>query len=327
MMYWKTKAIWATGLWFFLLFLACLSVVLNGRPVHAAQDSPLPALSFQPAPTGEALYVSFTRPGTVGGIDFDGSDILVYYQKKWFMYFDGSDVGVKGQNLNAFEILADDSILMAFTPRTLSLPQIGHVTHNDVIRFVPHNVGEMTRGRFERFLKGLDIGLTTNSEAIDALAITPEGRLAVSTVGRVQVPGAAGEFTGRGQDVIVLTHATTSAATPDTADQPPTIYWQVLEEGEDLGLTTGSENLNALWIDPSDGSLYLGTRNRFTVRGLSGDGKDILIAQPSQPDDFIRWNYMMRLNGASLGLKVNLDGLTLASHPLGPRGFHIPRRR
>lgn len=319
MMYWKTKAIRATGLRFLLVFLICLGVGISGRPVQAAQDSTLPAVPLQLAPSGEALYVSFTRPGKVGGIDFDGSDILVYYQKKWFMFFDGSDVGLGGQNLNAFEILADDSILMTFTPRTLTLPEIGQVTHNDVLRFVPKNVGPITRGRFERFLKGLDVGLSTNTEAIDALAITPDGRLAVSTDGRVQVPGATGEFTGRGQDVIALT----PGASGDLAES----HWEMFVEGEDLELSAGGENLNALWIDPADGSVYLGTRNRFTVTGLSGDGKDVLIARPSQPDDFVRWNFQLHLNGASLELKVNLDGLSLAAYPLGPTGFPVPRRR
>jgi hypothetical protein len=319
MMYWKARTVRATGLRCLLVLLVWVGVGISGRPAQAAQDSTPPAIPFQPAPAGEALYVSFARPGNVGNIEFDTSDILVYYQKKWLMFFDGSDVGLRGQKLMAFELLADDSILMAFAPRTLTLPEIGQVTHNDVIRFVPRNVGEATRGRFERYLKGLDVGLSIASEAIDALAITPDGRLAVSTDARATIPGATAELTVRGQDIIALT--------PGSTGNPADGYWEMYVQGADIELSAGSENLNVLWIDPADGSLYLGTRNRFGVTGLSGDGKDILIARPSRPGDFVRWDYMLYLNGASLELKSNLDGLSLAVYPLGPRWFHVPRRR
>ena len=134
MMYWKARTVRATGLRCLLVLLVWVGVGISGRPAQAAQDSTPPAIPFQPAPAGEALYVSFARPGNVGNIEFDTSDILVYYQKKWLMFFDGSDVGLRGQKLMAFELLADDSILMAFAPRTLTLPELTSLAEQRIVK-------------------------------------------------------------------------------------------------------------------------------------------------------------------------------------------------
>lgn len=318
-MYWKTSAIGvvALGIVWVLLFFS----PLGSLPLHAAQTTPQTISSpFEHAPQGEALYASFARSGRVGHIDFDASDILVYFQGKWSLYFDGSDVGLGGQNLNAFELLADDSILMVFTPRTLALPEIGQVTHNDVIRFTPVNLGTHTRGRFERYIRGLDIGLSVETEAIDALALDADGRLVISTDARFVVPGETEELVGRGHDLLVFN--------PGPSGNLSRGYWQVFVRGADLDLTVGGENTNALWIDPTNNSLYLGTRNRFSVGHLSGTGRDVFIARPSQPADFVEWEYQPFFNGGSHELKSNLGGVSLAAYPLGPMSpRYEPRRR
>jgi hypothetical protein len=311
----------AVILGFVLLLLFYVGIA--SRPVRAAQTEIAPDL-LQPAPTGEALYVSFSRPGKIGDIEFDGSDILVYRDRNddhiWSLYFDGSDVGLANYNLSAFELLADDSILMTFAPRTLTLPGLGQITHNDVVRFIPKNVGNVTRGRFELFLNGFDVGLNANAEAIDALAITPDGRLAVSTSGRFHVPGVNGELAGVGQDVITLSLGQSGDLSGAT--------WQMLAQGADLELDEGAENVSALWIDPDNEGVYLATRSRFAISGLSGNSRDIFIARPGQPGDFIQWDFQLYLRGKSLALKDPIDGLTLAGYPLGPSSpFYAPRRR
>jgi hypothetical protein len=304
---------------FALLLLFYVSIA--GRPVRATQTEIAPDL-LQHAPTGEALYVSFSRPGEIGNIEFDSSDILVYRERNdaWLLYFDGSDLGLAAHNLNAFELLADDSILMTFAPRTLTLPGLGQITHNDVVRFIPNNVGAVTRGRFELFLNGFDVGLSANAEAIDALAITPDGRLAISTAGRFNVSGMNGELAGVGQDVIALSLGQSGDLSGAT--------WQIIGHGAELGLNEAAENVGALWMDPADEGVYLATRSRFAVSGLSGNSRDIFIARPSQPDDFVRWDFQLYQRGKSLGLKEPIDGLTLAGYPLGPSSpFYPPRRR
>lgn len=316
-MYWKTGASRVVVLGFVLVLL--LISTLGSPPLRAAQTTPtLPPLQL--APRGKALYASFARSGRLGHVDFDPSDIMVYYQGKWSLYFDGSDVGLKGQNLNAFELLADGSILMVFTPRTLTLPEIRQVTHNDVIRFVPVNLGLHTRGRFERFIKGLDIGLSVETEAIDALALDADGRLVISTDARFNVPGKTEALVGRGHDLLVFN--------PGPSGSLSDGYWQIYARGADLDLTVGGENTNALWIDPADSSLYLGTRNRFTAGRLSGNGRDVFIARPSQPADFVEWDFQPFFNGGTHELKSNLGGVALAVYPHGPISpRYEPRRR
>ncbi len=316
-MYWKIGASRVVALGFVLVLL--LISALGSPPLRAAQTTnTLPPLQL--APRGGALYASFARSGRLGHVDFDPSDIMVYYQGKWSLYFDGSDVGLKGQNLNAFELLADGSILMAFTPRTLTLPEIRQVTHNDVIRFVPVNLGTHTRGRFERFIKGLDIGLSVETEAIDALALDADGRLVISTDARFNVPGETEALVGRGHDLLVFN--------PGPSGSLRDGYWQVYVRGAELELTVGGENTNALWIDPADSSLYLGTRNRFTAGHLSGTGRDIFIARPSQPADFVEWDYQPFFNGGTHELKSNLGGVSRAVYPHGPISpRYEPRRR
>lgn len=149
------------------------------------------AIDYQLTLDRLGLYVSGQKPGKAGNVAFGPNDILVRDAAgQWHMVFDGEDVGFTVA-LNGFEWLPDGSCLM--TPATAkSLGTLGMVLPQDVVRFVPTSLGEQTAGQFEWYLRGVDVGLTTAAERIDALALTNDGDLLVSTVGTAKVPAAGG---------------------------------------------------------------------------------------------------------------------------------------
>jgi hypothetical protein len=104
----------------------------------------------------EVFYFSSTTGGTIDGIGFADEDILAYdpANNKWSVLIDGSDLGLAGTDINAFEWVNETTLLMSFdTP--ITLPGIaGTVDDSDIVRFIPERLGPTTRGRFELFLDG-----------------------------------------------------------------------------------------------------------------------------------------------------------------------------
>jgi hypothetical protein len=137
------------------------------------------------------LYVSGKTAGQAGGVPFGPNDILVRnIAGQWRKVFDGEDVGLT-KPLNAFERLPDGSYLMALGSPQL-LGNLGTVKPQDVVRFVPTALGAQTAGQFEWYLRGVDAGLTTNTERIDAIGRSGDGKLLLSTTGTATVPAAGG---------------------------------------------------------------------------------------------------------------------------------------
>ena len=179
----------------------------------------------------EALvFVSSTSSGTVDSIPFKNEDILVYNTDTdtWSMHFDGSDLGLNGFDVNAFDILDDDNdatldpILMSFKNQRF-LSGLGTVDDSDIVRFTPSSLGTNTAGTFTLELDGSTVGLTTNSEEIDAITRTTDGRIVVSTNGNYRVPKSPfGNLSGRDEDLIVLN--------PDNR-------WDIYFDGSDVNLT------------------------------------------------------------------------------------------
>ena len=127
----------------------------------------------------------FSNPfGSVGGVGFRNEDILVYDTDtgNWAMHFDGSDVGLSLNDINAFHIQADASILFSLRSAQ-TLAGVGWVSSSDIVRFIPTSLGQTTAGRFELYFDGSDVGLSGFSEDIDAIGFTPDERLVISTSG------------------------------------------------------------------------------------------------------------------------------------------------
>ena len=138
------------------------------------------------------------------------------------------------------------------------------------MRFVPTSLGATTAGAFQWYFDGSDVGLTTDNEDIDVLALTPDGKLVISTIGAFSVTGASGED----EDLVAFT-ATRLGATTTGA-------WAMYFDGSDVQLSqAATEDVNGAWIDGSSGKIYLTTLGAFSVTGASGDGADVFICTPS----------------------------------------------
>jgi|GEM_PF-725724 len=183
-----------------------------------------------------AYYMSSSTGGSVNGIRFADEDILAFdpLTHQWAIYFDGSDVGLRKWDVNAFYIMDNGDILLSFNkPKS-----IDGVTYDDsdIALFEPTSLGSRTRGTFDMYLDGSDVRLTTGGEDIDAIGFTPDGDLVISTLGTAKVG-----FTARDEDLIRFNATRFGNNTLGT--------WERYFDGSDIKLSAKAE-------DGSDSSQY-----------------------------------------------------------------------
>lgn len=259
------------------------------------------------------IYISPNASGKVDGIDYANEDILAYNPSTnhWSLYFDGSDVGLGKINLKDFEI-RDGSLFLTFGS-SINIPGLGWVTNSDIVKFKPDTLGTHTTGTFSLYFDGSDVGLTTGSEVIDTFGFAPDGRLVIGTVGSFQVPGPNHTtLSGKDEDLIVFNATHMGDDTAGTFD----LYFR----GAPVGLTNGSEDLSAVWIDPASGKLYLVTKGNFIATGtngqLSGDRNDIFICTPAALGTNTQCALALFFDGEAHGFDKAIDGLFLAPRPV-----------
>jgi subtilisin-like proprotein convertase family protein len=259
-----------------------------------------PAPTSTPAPGGDKIYVSSTSGGNAGGVAFADEDILEYDVNSgtWAMYFDGSDVGVTN-DVNAFVLLSDGSILMSFNTTTTA-GAAGTVDDSDIVQFVPTSLGTTTAGTFFFFFDGSDVGLTTNSEDIDAMTVSTDGKLVISTIGSFSVSGVS----GADEDLIIFTATSFGSTTSGS--------WAHYFDGSDVGLnTSSSEDVYGSYID-SNGDIYLTTAGNFSVTGVSGTGTDIFVCTPSSIGSTTSCSFSLYWDGSANGYGSEImDGLDI----------------
>jgi hypothetical protein len=208
------------------------------------------------------------------------------------MFFDGSDEGIS-KNLSAFEVLGNGHILMSFAGNQ-TIPGVGRFAPQDVARFVPTATGPDTAGSFQWELDGSAHSLTTAREKIDALADLGGDRWAVSTTGTAAVTLPTGG-TLKAQDEDALSYNSASGA------------WSAYFDGTAVpGLKT--EDLNALWIDPATGDLYISLIGTFSLSGLKGNGRDIVKLTPNGSGGYTP---SLVYDGSAAGFPSNIDGLEM----------------
>jgi hypothetical protein len=249
-----------------------------------------------PLPGGSAvIYVSSTTNGTAGGaLAFNDEDIVAYDTgtSTWSMYFDGSDVGITG-DVDAFALMADGTLLLSLETAT-TVTGLGTVDDSNIIRFTPTSLGSTTTGTFSSYLTGSSVGLTTNDEDIDAIDFAPDGRLVVSTIGNFSATGAS----GADEDLFAL-NASGSG-------------WTVYFDGSDVALTSTSEDVNGLWVDPANNQLYLSTLGAFSVTGASGDGSDIFVCTPGSLGSTTSCTFGLYWDGSANGFSGEItDGVDI----------------
>ena len=249
------------------------------------------------------ILVSSTSDGTVGGVSFADEDILAFdtASQTWSTYFDGSDVGLDASDadINAFYLNADGSILLSLN-KTFTLPDVGIIDDNDIVRFVPTSTGSNTAGTYEFYLDGSDVELSGGSEDIDGISLLSDGRLAISTKGSANVSG----ISTKDEDLLVFNATSLGESTSGT--------WSLYADNSDVGLgDNGGEDISATWVD-GNGDIYLSTDGAFNVVGLSGDSSDIFSFTPSSLGDNTSGTFNSFWDGSQNGFGgQNIDGLSL----------------
>ncbi|MEZ4866164.1 MAG: S8 family serine peptidase [Caldilineaceae bacterium] len=214
------------------------------------------------------IYLSSSSNGTVGGVTFADEDILAYdaATNSWSLLFDGSDVELGGVDVDAFAFLSDGSLLLS-TDNPVTISGIGTVDDSDILHFIPTALGATTAGSYELYFRGADVGLTTSGEDINAIDFAPDGRLLISTLNAVSVPGVSGN------DEDILAFAPTSLGAPTSGT------WSLYFDGSTAELTDTPEEIWGLSVDAT-GKLYLATQGAFAVTGASGTAADIFTCVP-----------------------------------------------
>ncbi len=246
----------------------CVAAPVNGvdqRGVDRPQGAHCDIGAFEAAAqsTDNLLFVSSRSSGRAGGVSFRDEDIVAYNftTNSWQMVFDGSDVGVT-KDVDAFAFLPNGDLLLSFNAPT-DVPGLGKVDDSDIVRFIPTELGDHTAGTFSWYLRGADVGLTTDGEDIDAIGFTPDGHLVVSTIGDFNTPTAS----GHDEDLFQLDNA--------TFGNPSSGAWRLYLDGAESGLA--NEDVNGLWIDPAKPDLYLTVKDSFAFDNQLVAGNDIFV--------------------------------------------------
>ncbi len=205
------------------------------------------------------FYASSSSSGTVDGIKFNDEDVLLFSaaRKRWAMVIDGSDIGLGPVDIDAFHLRSDGTMLLSIN-KAISLPGVGEVDDSDILLFIPEQLGADTSGSLEIFLRGADVGLTTNGEDIDAITSDTEGQLVISTLGSAKVPSANGTLSVKDEDLMVR-----------NGD-----VWDLLFDGSDIGLTNSSEDIKGVAIDANNFTFT--TLGLYEIVGLSGAADDFI---------------------------------------------------
>jgi hypothetical protein len=219
---------------------SAFSVYFDGSDVGVASFN---VDAFSVVSSNEIL-LSFAGSGSVPGIagTVDDSDVVRFTATSlgettagsFELYFDGSDVGLtqSGEDVDAVELLADGSLLFS-TTAGFSAGGVS-AADEDLVRFVPTSLGTTTAGTWSLYFDGSDVGLSSSSENVDAVALDAAGALYLSTTGSFSVSG----LSGADEDVFVFTP--TSLGTTTTGSYSAPLFF----DGSAFGL--GSNDVNAI---------------------------------------------------------------------------------
>ena len=253
--------------------------------------------------------MTFTSNTSVPGVGTVRDDDVVTYDPStglWALYFDGSDVGIGGTDIVAMHVRGDGSIIMSFNSSSFSVPGLTGgpsgttVEDSDLILFTPSTTGSSTTGSFSFLLDGSDIGLTSNSEDIDAVWEAPNGDLYVSTLGSVSVSGAS----GADEDVMRLSNPTLGSSSSGT--------WSRHYDGSDVGFGgSSSDDMNATSFF-ANGDMLFSTVGTYSGAGSTGADEDLSTFSGTFGSS-TSGSASLTLNLSTLGISTgeDLDGVTL----------------
>ncbi len=249
------------------------------------------------------LWVSFQNNASVPGVGVVANEDIVVYSYAtgtWSMMFDGSDVGIASLSIVGLSVQDNGDLLMSFqaagtVPGLIGGPSGTTVDDSDIVRFVPTTLGPSTSGTFFFYFDGSDVGLSSNSEDIDAIAVHADGRLIVSTTGSFTATGAS----GADEDLIIFNATSLGAATAGN--------FSMFFDGSDVGLSnSSSEDVDSARYTVN-GTLLLSTIGPFSVNGASGDDEDLFEFFPGQYGSTTTGTFAPYESLTNLGISASED--------------------
>ena len=199
----------------------------------------------------DTILMSFNSAVTLNGIAFTPQDVARFDATSlgsttagtFSMYFDGSDVGLdtSGESIDSLSLLPDGRLLISTTGNP-SVPGLSGLADEDVLAFTPTTLGDTTSGSWSLYFDGSDVGLADSSnEDVDALDVTSNGNIYLSTLGDFAVNGVS----GADEDVFVC--APTSIGATTACNYSPTLYF----DGSIWGLANNDvDGFNFLATEP-----------------------------------------------------------------------------
>ncbi|MEO5888088.1 MAG: M4 family metallopeptidase, partial [Anaerolineales bacterium] len=150
----------------------------------------------------DSLLLSFSTALTVNGISVTPRDVLRFDATSlgsntagtFSMYLNGIDVGldVAAENIDSVSLLPDGSVLISTTGNPI-VAGVSGAKDEDVLAFTPASLGDATSGTWAIYFDGSDVGLSeTSAEDVDALDVTSNGEIYLSTLGDFSVIGVSG---------------------------------------------------------------------------------------------------------------------------------------
>jgi hypothetical protein len=176
-------------------------------------------------------------------LQFDATSLGTNTAGTFSMYLNGIDVGldVAAENIDSVSLLPDGRVLISTTGN----PTVTGVTggrDEDVLAFMPTSLGTNTSGNWSLYFDGSDVGLgETSSEDVDALDVTADGRIYLSTTGDFAATG----IVGADEDVFIC--VPTSMGNTTSCNYLPALYF----DGSTWNLTTNDvDSFNFLSLGP-----------------------------------------------------------------------------
>jgi len=251
------------------------------------------------------IVLSSAKNGTARGLSYRDEDIIQYNPAsgQWTLVFDGSDVGLGDEDVDAFAfsqgvllLSFDDDFKLAanYTVNNQTLK----VEAADILAFVPTQLGQSTRGQFQLYLVGETVGLDSSGENIDVIAFDELGNLLVSVTGGFK----ATDIKGDDEDLFAFDAATRR--------------WSLYFDGSRVGLTQSGEDVRAAWADHSRRQLYLSTRDDYRVTGASGSEDDIFLCTYTTLGADTACTFTPFFDGKAFGFKEAIDGILIGVVPL-----------
>jgi subtilisin family serine protease len=259
-----------------------------------------------PCGGGAIVLVSFTSSTALPGAGTVENEDVAQYDTAagtWSVYFDGSDVGLSSFDIDALAVLPGGQVLLSLT----AAGTIGGVSadDSDILQFTPVTLGPSTSGTWALYFDGSDVGLSTNDEDIDALAVLSNGHLVISVTGSPTVSGLSGL---QDEDLIRFTPTSLGAATAGS--------WSYYFDGSDVGLASNSsEDVDAVAVNAS-GLISLSTLGGFSVTGLAGADEDVFDFSPTALGSTTSGTFASFVVGASAGIPggANVDAVEVSGH-------------